>query len=127
MLRPGEVGWWPGVSIADPPSALSVGESFTLAVRSPLGYRLRAHLTLTELDPGRSMAATSGGDLRGAGRLELAAAPGGSILTFRWNVSTERTWMNATTFALRPVFASAHAQVMRAGERGFRDAVRNGV
>lgn len=123
-LRPGAVAtWWPSVQVVDPPSALAPGERMTLAVRSPIGYRLRVRLTLTEVEPGRSITAVSTGDLRGSGRIDVQeAGETASIIVFRWDVATERGWMNASAFALRPAFERAHAQVMREGERGLRAA-----
>ena len=125
MLRPGaDVSWWPGVSIVTAPAAIAPGESVALTVRSPLGYRLRAHLTITQVDPGRLLAAESAGDLRGAGRIEITqAAAGAASVDVCWDVSTERAWMNATAFALRPLFELAHERVMARGERGLRVAL----
>lgn len=129
MLRPGAgPTWWPGLRIVEPPEALVAGERLALLVRSPLGYRLRVRLTLTEVEPGRSIAAASTGDLRGAGRVVVAeAGEEASVVVFHWDVSTERAWMNATAFALRPVFERAHTAVMRAGERGMRTALAGGL
>ncbi|WP_137843662.1 hypothetical protein [Microbacterium sp. 2FI] len=119
--------WWPGVELVTPPSRLAAGEHLVLAVRSPLGYRLRVRLELVHVDPGRALSAASTGDLRGSGRVEVAAAgPESSIVTFRWDVATERRWMNATAWALRPAFERAHAHVMRAGERGLRAELEQG-
>jgi len=39
-------------------------------------------------------------------------------------VSTERKWMNATAFLLRPAFGWAHARVMAEGESGLRSVLR---
>lgn len=59
--------WWRGVRVAEPPASIASGEHVALAVRSPLGYRLRVRLTLTEVHAGRSLGADSAGDLRGIG------------------------------------------------------------
>ncbi len=113
--------WWPGVSVPVPPSRPVPGERLVLAVRSPFGYRLRARLTLTEVDPGRALAAESTGDLRGAGRVELESlAPDRTAVVFHWDVSTEKAWMNATAAVLRPAFVWAHHVVMARGERALR-------
>ncbi|MCK6065191.1 MULTISPECIES: hypothetical protein [Microbacterium] len=124
MLRPGAATWWPGVSVAGAPSRMAPGERIALVVRSPFGYRLRVHLTVVSLAPGRRLVVRSDGDLAGVGTVELA--PAGAAATeiiVRWCVSTRRPWMNATAAVLRPVFVAAHAVVMRAGERGLRRAV----
>jgi hypothetical protein len=123
MLRPDAAAatWWPAVELVTPPSRVARGEYLVLAVRSPLGYRLRVRLELVDVEPGRAIAAASTGDLRGSGRVEVApAGPESATVTFRWEVATERRWMNATAWALRPAFERAHAHVMRAGERGLR-------
>lgn len=115
--------WWPGVTLAEAPAAIAPGEALVLAVRSPLGYRLRARFTITDVEPGRSIGARSDGDLRGAGRLEILPAGEAASLVFHWDVETERAWMNATAFALRPLFARAHERVMARGEQGLLAAL----
>ncbi len=123
----GDVRWWRGVSIPRPPRRLAEGEGFTLAVRSPLGYRLTAALELVTVEGPRELEASAVGDLRGRGRVVVQAdGPQASVLRFEWDVATERAWMNATAPILRPVFARAHAAVMRAGERGLRAALTTG-
>lgn len=124
--------WWPGVTVPDPPARLAAGETLTFRVRSPLGYALRMRLRLTEVDPGRFVAASSTGDLAGRGSIEVAAEPGvGSVVVIRWEVETRRRWMNATARVLHPAFAWAHDRVMRTGERALCAAlaseVRNAV
>ncbi|WP_461471655.1 SRPBCC family protein [Microbacterium sp. HJ5] len=122
MLRPGAgPTWWPGVRLIEPPATLAPGERLRLGVRSPLGYRLEIGLTLDEVDIGRSIAASSRGDLRGRGRVTVTAdGDAASAVVFDWDVVTERRWMNATAWVLRPAFERAHAHVMRSGERGLR-------
>lgn len=125
MLRPdGSVDWWPGVGLAQAPAHLRAGEHLIVEVRSPLGYRLRARLTLTDIEPGRRIAAASAGDLVGRGELVIAEQGAGEAsLIFLWDVSTAPRWMNATAWLLRPAFARAHAVVMRRGEAGLRRAL----
>lgn len=125
MLRSGAAPWWPGVTATGLDDELAAGDRLVLQVRSPLGYRLSSRLRVTEVIPGRAIAAASAGDLRGDGRLELAETAGGSVLTIRWDVSTERAWMNGTAFLLRPAFERAHARVMARGERGLRAVLRS--
>ncbi|MDW4572418.1 hypothetical protein R8Z57_06435 [Microbacterium sp. M3] len=119
-------GWWPGVEVPMPPRRLVPGERVVLAVRSPLGYVLRMRLELTDVEPGRTLAARSDGDLRGSGRLEVAPALRDATcaeVRVRWDVETRRAWMNATAWVLRPAFTRAHGTVMRRGERGLRRAL----
>ncbi|QEW02997.1 hypothetical protein [Microbacterium lushaniae] len=124
MLRPGAATWWPGVRVADAPSRMAPGERITLVVRSPFGYRLRVHLTLVDVSPGRRLVVRSGGDLAGAGTVDLIPVGAAATeITLRWQVSTRRWWMNATATVLHPAFVAAHAVVMRTGERGLRREV----
>lgn len=116
--------WWPGVRLVDAPERLAVGEALTLVVRSPVGYRLRVRLVIDHVAQGRALEAAGDGDLRGRGRIEITPdGASASALIFHWHVETRRRWMNATSWALRPVFERAHAHVMRAGERGLRAAL----
>ncbi|GAA1845130.1 hypothetical protein ACFQZV_10210 [Microbacterium koreense] len=115
--------WWRGVRVERAPRRIGVGERVVLGVRSPFGYRLRVDLTVTAWRQDREIAATSAGDLTGRGRITLRArSEHASSVTIVWNVKTERAWMSKTSFLLRPAFTVAHAWVMRAGERGLREA-----
>jgi hypothetical protein len=121
LLDGGDVAWWPGVSVPVPPRRVAAGETFSLSVRSPLGYRLRMRLELTQVVAPSALAARSEADLRGAGSVTVQADDEqGSLLRFRWDVTTERGWMNAAAPLLRPAFERAHEAVMRAGERGLQ-------
>jgi hypothetical protein len=123
MLRDGAVPWWPGVCLAPAPIEPAVGAEFVLVVRSPIGYRLRVNLRITQVEPERLIAADAAGDLRGRGSIIAHAADEGSILTFFWDVETRRAWMNLTAPVLGPVFVRAHERVMARGERGLRTAL----
>lgn len=122
-LRSGVVPWWPAVRFeqvtADAGTALTPGDPIRLVVQSPIGYRLRITLTLTEVIAGRALAATSAGDLAGRGRLDLASADSGSELTWTWQVEVRKRWMRVVGPAVRPAFEAAHRAVMRRGERGL--------
>lgn len=127
MLKPGRVpaDWWPGVTVPEAPTTLAPGSKFVLSVRSPVGYKLRARLAVSEIVPGRLVRATSAGDLDGSGEMTLdELRPELTVIQFKWDVSPQKKWMNATDFLLRPVFTSAHDAVMKAGERGLTAAVR---
>ncbi len=113
--------WWPSLRVEKAPPALVPGGRIVLAVRSPLGYRLRVRLTVEQVTPGRLVRAASAGDLTGWGSIRIEEdAEGESTITVEWNVATERRWMNAMAWLLRPLFVRAHAHVMRDGERGLR-------
>ena len=109
-LRPGAgPTWWSSVSVTRAPARLAVGESIELSVRSPLAYRLQPRLTITDLVPGRAIEVSSAGDLAGSGRVDLVGDSDGTVITIHWDVATERAWMNATAFLLRPDGSSARS------------------
>lgn len=116
-----QLEWWPAVTVPEPARAVEPGEGLVLAVRSPVGYRLRIRLIIDEVERGHRIAVTSTGDLHGSGRLEVTPdGEQGAAVAFHWVVDTQRRWMNATAWLLRPVFERAHTRVMAAGERGLR-------
>lgn len=118
-LRPGPLPWWPAVRVEAAPRPPAEGGVVDLTVHSPVGYRLRVGLTLTEVTPPHVIAATSAGDLVGRGVLALSDGSAGALLTWTWEVEVRRPWMRRASPALRPVFEAAHRTVMRRGERGF--------
>lgn len=123
LLSDRGTSWWPAVGVDPRPASLAVGESLGLRVRSPLGYVLRVRLLLTGVEEGRMLSATSDGDLKGFGSLMIAERLDGARLTWEWRVTTQPRWMNATAFALAPLFRGAHRRVMAAGERGMLRAL----
>lgn len=119
-LQPGAATWWRGVHVESTPRTLAAGEPFVLAVRAPLGYRLRMRMRLEHVEVAACLRASAVGDLRGDGELSLSTVPDGCELVFTWTVQTTRRWMTATAWLLRPVFAAGHATIMRRGERALR-------
>ncbi|MGN8246147.1 SRPBCC family protein [Cellulomonas soli] len=120
MTRP---TWWPGMSahgVHVSPDG-SLGSRARLRFRSPLGYSLAVHLTVTGIDPGRCATLAVTGDLEGRAQVQVEAdgRPGTTLVRVLWDVRTVRPWMNLTGPVLAPVFARAHAHVMAAGERGL--------
>lgn len=120
LLTPGSSSWWSSVTVPRPPARLAVGEEMTLQVRSPLGYRLRVELTLTEVEEPTRLAATSAGDLAGIGRIIVTPHGGGSDVRVLWEVAVRKRWMRAVAPIMRPAFAWAHERVMDDGERSLR-------
>lgn len=82
--------WWPGFTLPMAPRRMVPGERMVVEVRSAFGYRLRMRLEIAEVDPGRVLAASSDGDLRGSGRVEIRAdgdAAGPTRLEGAWGLS----------------------------------------
>lgn len=119
LLHSGEASWWPAVVVTRPPAGVEVGNTLTLRVRSPLGYRLEVDLTLTEVERPTRLAAASDGDLAGTGRIEVDAQGAESDIRIVWEVSIRKRWMRTVAPALRPVFVWAHESVMVGGEHAL--------
>jgi hypothetical protein len=124
MLVPGARSWWRALRVVSAPGGLAAGADVDVVVTAPFGYRLRVRFALERVRPARQVVAAGSGDLTGRGILTLASAgQSGCRLDVDWRVVVERPWMRRTSWMLRPVFALAHALVMRAGERGLRRAL----
>ena len=146
--------WWPGLTatathpVVAPNGLAGPGTWARLRVRSPLGYALRFRLDLRETTapadggPGRALLDVSG-DLTGHAEVTVSASETGSTSTTTkdpttrstapgpvtevrlvWQVSPVPTWFRAAARIGPGPLAWAHAQVMRAGERGLAARLR---
>jgi hypothetical protein len=118
--------WWNGLeaSNVDHHPLGSIGSSSELLWRSPLGYKLKLQLTLTQALEPRHTVFTSDGDLVGSGRCDLSGDDSTTV-TIIWRVSPTKPWMKALGTLLAPIFKVNHASLMRAGERGLRRRLEN--
>ncbi|MFI5428413.1 hypothetical protein [Aeromicrobium sp. UC242_57] len=107
------MAWWPAVRVTG-----YDGDRMTVRATSAFGYGLTFSLTdLTTSRPDRLTFAAEG-DLRGEGIVTFReSAPGTCEMEIDWRVATDRRWMRATGWFLRPVFVAGHALIMRQGER----------
>jgi uncharacterized protein YndB with AHSA1/START domain len=74
--------WWPWLQRLDA-DALALGETWSCAVRAPLGYPVRFELDLDRVEPPRSISARVTGDVVGVASIDLERTGGGSVLNFR--------------------------------------------
>ncbi|MEO7617572.1 MAG: SRPBCC family protein [Candidatus Saccharibacteria bacterium] len=113
--------WWDGLeaSSVDRHPLGSVGSTSELLWRSPLGYKLKLILTLTEAIEPRHTSFTSDGDLVGSGRCDLSGNETTTV-SIIWQVAPTKPWMKALGTLLTPVFKANHTSLMKAGERGLR-------
>lgn len=118
--------WWPafqqlGAATSQEPIA---GEGLRLAVRSPLGYKLKVQLRITDVMPRQRLALNSDGDLVGHGSVIFEptghSARPETIIRIAWAVHTTKVWMNRLAPMAAPVFGWAHGKVMADGERRFQ-------
>ncbi|MFD6142193.1 hypothetical protein [Promicromonospora sp. NPDC060271] len=134
--------WWPGLTAAatrpvvGPDGLAAAGTSADLRVRSPLGYSLRFRLDLRQTtapsdgEPGRALLDVSG-DLAGSADVAVRAVGGlptdGASTEVRllWLVSPVPAWFRVAARICPAPLAWAHAHVMRAGERGLAERLRD--
>jgi hypothetical protein len=146
--------WWPGLTasatgpVVGPDGLAAPGTWARLRVRSPLGYSLEFRLELRQTTapsdgaPGHALLDVSG-DLEGSAKVSVHAAAGGAErgvstgstdegrtdegpaeVRLLWEVSPVPTWFRAAARIGPGPLAWAHAHVMRAGERGLTERLR---
>jgi Polyketide cyclase / dehydrase and lipid transport len=108
--------WWRGVERV---VTLEPDERYRIAWRSRIPYELEFEFTVRELDEPRSMSGEATGALTGTGHWRLFEQDGITAVTYEWNVSTTKAWMNRLAPLARPVFQYNHDVVMRWGGEGL--------
>ncbi len=113
--------WWDGLEHVDHlTDSVGPGAKFLCTWRGAAWYKLHLEMTITNYQPGAEFGFDASGDLSGSGRFYYEAA--GSRLTaiiIHWNVRTNKWWMNAFGWLLRPLFIRNHDRIMKAGETGL--------
>ncbi len=95
------------------------GDVHRFFFRSPVGYTLTFDLRTTRAEPPHLLEARSEGELEGTSRWELHEHDSVTTAVLIWTVRTTKGWMNLAAPLARPVFAWAHAVVMRRGAQGM--------
>jgi hypothetical protein len=134
--------WWPNILYYEcltPENPRGVRARGKRAVRGFLPYSLHYTTTITRTEAPHDMAYDSEGDLIGDGRFvlkETSQAPSGrdadgntapnnavpiTEVTIYWNVSTKGRWLNRLAPLLKWLFAFNHNYVMRRGELGLAE------
>lgn len=114
--------WWPSIAEARrvrPGEPSGLGEVAYFRFRTRLPYRLGFTMTTTRVEPPHELDGRAAGELSGSGRWRLRQEGDQTLVTYYWDVSTAKRWMNLLAPILKPAFAWNHDQVMTAGERGL--------
>lgn len=111
--------WWPGVGSARVLQDGPAGRRVALTFRAALGYSLAFVADVVRSEPPHFGEARVSGQLEGLGRWELRDADGGTSLTWTWEVAPRVRWLRLLSPLARPVFAWAHADLMRRGQAGL--------
>lgn len=111
--------WWPWLRRLEA-DALRVGEVWTCVVQPPLPYRLRFHLSIDEVEPLETVAATVTGDIVGTARLRVRPRGGGSELHLVSSLAPRSPALKMVARAARPVAQMGHDWVIDTGIRQLR-------
>ena len=87
--------------------------------KSALPYTLAFHMRLTERVDYKKLAGIAFGELEGNGIWQFEEIDGITKVQYHWNVFTNKSWMNAVSFLLKPAFCYNHDVVMRWGAEGL--------
>jgi len=113
--------WWPWIEHLDTgPDPFAVGSRAAFVIRSPLGYRLRCHTTVTGECPGRIVHVVVGGDLSGPASLAVFPHGDGCRARVAWTLSLERPLLRNAARVARPAMGWAHDRVVDRGLEQFR-------
>ena len=116
--------WWRGVKDVielDPGDETGVGSHSRLTWRSRLPYDLVFEARTRVVEKPHLIEAEAFGELIGQGRWRLFEQGAITAVTYEWNVSTGKRWMNTLAPALRPIFEWNHNWVMRNGGSGLAE------
>jgi uncharacterized protein YndB with AHSA1/START domain len=114
--------WWRGVEEADEIRSgdeSGVGTVSRLVWRSRLPYRIEFEVTTARVERPHLMEGRAVGELTGTGRWRLWEEGGVTAVTYEWNVTTTKAWMNLVAPIARPVFEWNHDWVMSRGGEGI--------
>ncbi len=120
--------WWRGVrrvEILEPGDADKIGLITRTTWRSKLPYDLTFNARTTRREPPTGPASTAViavdafGELEGHGKWELVGSAEGTLVTYDWNVATNKAWMNLFAPVLRPLFGWNHDTIMAWGGAGL--------
>lgn len=104
--------WWPWIRV-NGASELREGSHVSVAIPSPLGYRVRITLAPTEVAPERRLEAAVTGDLRGTGTLSMRDDGAAQTrLELAWEVEVVRPLLRALGWLARPILEWGHRRVM---------------
>ena len=122
--------WWPGVIEAvetEPGDANGIGRRGHYEWRSTIPYPVRFEVVSTRFERPSLLEGDASGGLVGTGRWRLFAAEPGAArgggpltaVTYEWNVTTPKVWMNVLAPIAAPVFRWNHDRIMAAGGEGL--------
>lgn len=110
--------WWKGVLSVEEKKAgydNGIGGIRVYKMRSPMLYTLSFDMELAEYTEYKILKGYATGDLEGVGIWHFEEQGDITHVRYNWDVKTNKAWMNALSFALKPIFEYNHDAVMRRG------------
>jgi uncharacterized protein YndB with AHSA1/START domain len=111
--------WWPWLQIVES-SGLIEGTVSRCVVRAPVAYELRFSVAILEVVPQHRVVVAVSGDVEGPARLDIAAAPAGSVARLSWVLDVRAPLLRAAAVVGRPLMTWGHNWVVDNGVRQFR-------
>lgn len=114
--------WWKGVeavSVLEKENETGLYGVSRYTWKSVLPYRLSFIMQLTERLEYDYLKGKAYGELEGEGAWAFSETNSITTVTYYWNVKTNKPWMNALSFLLKPLFKYNHDVVMRWGAEGL--------
>ncbi len=114
--------WWRGVtnvSIIDGGDVNGIGGIRRYTWKSILPYSLSFNLKLTDKIPLQKLAGVAFGELEGEGVWYFKQEHDVTHVEYHWIVVTNKAWMNAMAFILKPLFNYNHDVIMKWGAKGL--------
>ena len=84
-------------------------------------YTLKFYSQLSENIPYKRLAGNAWGELEGQGLWTFEQQGDITRVQYNWDVRTNKKWMNAFSWLLKPVFNYNHDLVMKSGAKGLAE------
>lgn len=115
--------WWRYVDKIEPITqgdCNGIGNQCRIYWHTCLPYRLTVDILTLKLEPFRYINYSVAGDLNGNGRCSFKSKRRETRITFEWNVSPSKPWMQHLLPYASSIFIWNHQQVMNNGELSFK-------
>ena len=114
--------WWKSITKVEEKESGgndSLGNVRNYTIKSPIGYKLRFDLLLTDIILDSLIGGDASGDLIGRGSWLFTEKNNICYITCLWDVKTTKGWMNTFRFILAPILKWNHKLVMKKGAKGL--------
>ena len=120
--------WWEWMRElqVDGSPAIAPGSAFSFKVVGPIPFSMHLEVRITDVDPGRRVAATVHRDLRGTATMRFEDRDGGSTAHLSWQVELMQRAMRAGARVAHPVLKWGHDWAIASALKGFNRHLATG-